>query len=101
MNVRDNNLINNQGDIMSNNKYTKYIVYSKENCPACVEAKTLLESKGIPFEVKTLGVDFGLLDMYKIAPRQHKSFPMLSVIKDGEEVYFGGNVKLRELLEGE
>lgn len=80
------------------NKHTKYIVYSKENCPACVEAKTLLESKGIPFEVKTLGVDFGLLDMYKIAPRAHKSFPMLSAIKDGEEVYFGGNVKLRGVL---
>ena len=83
---------------MSDNKY---IVYSKENCPACVEAKTLLESKGIPFEVKTLGVDFGLLDMYKIAPRNHKTFPMLSVIEDaegGKEVYFGGNVKLRELL---
>lgn len=89
---------------MSNNKQIKYIVYSKENCPACVEAKTLLESKGIPFGVKTLGVDFGLLDMYKIAPRAHKSFPMLSVIEGGEggeEVYFGGNVKLRELLEGE
>lgn len=86
---------------MSDNKYTKYIIYSKENCPACDKAKTLLESKGIPFEVKTLGVDFGLLDMYKIAPRAHKSFPMLSVIEDaegGEEVYFGGNVKLRELL---
>lgn len=80
------------------NKQIKYIVYSKENCPACVEAKSLLESKGIPFEVKTLGVDFGLLDMYKIAPKNHKSFPMLSVIKDGEEVYFGGNVKLREAL---
>lgn len=83
---------------MSDNKQIKYIVYSKENCPACVEAKSLLESKGISFEVKTLGVDFGLLDMYKIAPRNHKSFPMLSAIEDGEEVYFGGNVKLRELL---
>ena len=76
----------------------KYIVYSKENCPSCVEAKTLLESKGIPFEVKTLGVDFGLLDMYKIAPRAHRTFPMLSVIDRGEELYFGGNVKLREAL---
>ena len=80
---------------MSDNKY---IVYSKENCPSCVEAKTLLESKGIPFEVKTLGVDFGLLDMYKIAPKNHRTFPMISTIEDGEEVYVGGNVKLRELL---
>lgn len=87
---------------MSDNKYTKYVVYSKENCPACVEAKSLLESKGIPFEVKILGVDFGLLDMYKIAPRHHKSFPMLSVIEGGEggeEVYVGGNVKLKEILD--
>ena len=83
---------------MSNNKQIKYIVYSKENCPACVEAKALLESKGIPFEVKTLGVDFGLLDMYKIAPKHHRTFPMISVIEGREEVYFGGNVKLRELL---
>ena len=76
----------------------KYVVYSKENCPSCVEAKTLLESKGIPFEVKTLGVNFGLLDMYKIAPRHHRTFPMISVIEGDEEVYFGGNIKLRELL---
>lgn len=76
----------------------KYIVYSKENCSACLEAKALLESKGIPFEVKTLGVDFGLLDMYKIAPKNHRTFPMISAIEDGEEVYVGGNVKLRELL---
>ena len=76
----------------------KYIVYSKENCSPCLEAKALLESKAIPFDVKTLGVDFGLLDMYKIAPKNHRTFPMISAIEDGEEVYVGGNVKLRELL---
>lgn len=27
-----------------------FVVYGKENCPNCVKAKALLESKGEPFE---------------------------------------------------
>lgn len=34
-----------------------YIIYTKDNCTYCDQAKSLLESKGIPFETKKLGKD--------------------------------------------
>jgi glutaredoxin len=36
----------------------KYIIYSRDNCPWCVRAKELLESKGLPYEELKLGVDY-------------------------------------------
>lgn len=70
----------------------KYIVYSKENCSSCEEAKGLLTTKGIEFETKVLGKDYTVLEMFDVAPRSHRSFPMIA--KDGE--YLGG---LKELIE--
>lgn len=34
----------------------KYIVYSKPNCPFCDQAKALLDSKGLEFDVINLDV---------------------------------------------
>lgn len=34
-----------------------FVVYGKENCPNCVKAKALLESKGEPFEYIDITVD--------------------------------------------
>ena len=33
----------------------KAIVWSKDHCPYCVQAKTLLEQKGIEFEERKIG----------------------------------------------
>jgi glutaredoxin 3 len=33
----------------------KAIVWSKDHCPYCVQAKTLLEQKGIAFEERKIG----------------------------------------------
>lgn len=37
---------------------SKYIIYSRDNCPWCVKAKELLESKGLPYEELKLGIDY-------------------------------------------
>lgn len=54
-------------------------IYSKENCPRCVVAKNLLESKGIEYEVKMAGVDYDVDDLRKLGVR------MLPYIEKGGE----------------
>lgn len=71
-----------------------FIIYGKENCNACVQAKQLCESKGVEFEYKQFGKDFDLSEMYSIAPRTHKSFPMIS----DDDKYIGGLPELKTLL---
>lgn len=37
---------------------SKYIIYSRDNCPWCAKAKELLEAKGLPYEELKLGIDY-------------------------------------------
>ena len=82
------NLINKEDILM-------YTVYSKQGCSSCENAKELLTAKGLDFEVKMLGEDYSLMEMFEVAPRSHKTFPM--ILKDGE--YLGGFDKLLESLQ--
>jgi glutaredoxin 3 len=59
------------------------LIYSKPNCPYCVNAKKLLELKGIPFEEKVLDVDFTREQLLEKFP-EAKTFPQ--VILEGEHV---------------
>ncbi|QJT71107.1 glutaredoxin domain-containing protein [Vibrio phage vB_VcorM_GR11A] len=36
----------------------KIVMYSKDNCPQCDNAKAILAKQGLDVEVKKLGVDF-------------------------------------------
>jgi glutaredoxin len=72
------------------------ILYSKDNCSYCTNAKLLLTSKGISFTEMKLGEDFTretLLDMFPEA----KTFPV--VVVDGFNI--GGYVQLKEKLDNE
>lgn len=71
-----------------------YVVYSKNSCSSCEKAKLLLETENYEHVVKMLNVDFNIIDLYAVAPRNHKSFPMISKLENGVEEYIGG---LREL----
>lgn len=57
----------------------KVTIYGKPMCPACNTAKATLASKCIPFEYKELGKDYTIAEFYTIAPRSHKTFPMIAV----------------------
>ena len=35
-----------------------YVIYSRDNCPWCERAKSLLESKGLSYEELKLGIDY-------------------------------------------
>ena len=80
----------------------KVTIYGKVNCKSCDEAKQLCVNKSVEYEYKQMGKDFELLEMYFIAPRNHKSFPMITklVKYDGVEMeeYIGGLTELKEVL---
>ena len=71
-----------------------YEVYGKANCPACTEAKLLLDNAGEDYVYKQLGKDFSLGEMFEVAPATHKTFPMIA--KDGK--YIGTLTDLKSLL---
>ena len=71
-----------------------FCVYSKSQCNACEQAKLLLETENYEHVVKLLGVDFDILQLYEVVPRNVRSFPCITKLENGVEEYIGG---LREL----
>lgn len=71
-------------------------VYSKDNCPHCVTAQTLLESRGIPYEVLKLGVDYTAADLQAIVPGA-RTVPQI-IAADGSII--GGLTDLQKSLTG-
>lgn len=69
------------------------MIYTKNDCPYCVNAKTLLQTKGIGYTEMKLNEDFTrefLLENYPSA----KSFPV--IVLDG--FYIGGYDQLKTKL---
>ena len=71
-----------------------YCVYSKTSCSSCEQAKLLLENENYEHVVKMLNVDFNVLELYEVVPRNVRSFPAITKLENGVEEYIGG---LREL----
>lgn len=71
-----------------------YVVYSKSDCKSCQTAKLLLETNNYEHVVKMLGVEFTVLELYSVVPRNVRSFPCVTKLENGVEEYVGG---LREL----
>ena len=78
----------------------KVTIYGKTNCKSCDEAKQLCDNNSVEYEYKQMGKDFEILEMYSIAPRNHKSFPMITVIENDVESYIGGLHQLQQILGG-
>jgi glutaredoxin len=66
------------------------IVWSKDYCPYCVQAKALLEQKGIEFEEKKIGEGYTKEDLLEAVPTA-RTVPQIFL--DGELV--GGFTELR------
>lgn len=69
------------------------ILYSKDNCSYCTNAKLLLTSKGISFTEMKLGEDFTRETLLEMFP-EARTFPV--VVIDGFNI--GGYVQLKEKL---
>ena len=67
-----------------------YIVYSKNSCASCEAAKLLLETENYEHVVKMLNVDFNILQLYEVVPRNVRACPCITKLENGVEEYIGG-----------
>ena len=72
----------------------KATVWSKEQCPYCDQAKALLESKGIEFEERKIGVNATKEELLAEVPNA-RSVPQIFM---GEH-HIGGFDQLKKYLE--
>jgi glutaredoxin 3 len=73
----------------------KAVVWSKESCPFCVQAKALLESKGIEFEERNVSKDWTKEQLLEAVPNA-RTLPQIFL----DEQHIGGFTELRKHLQG-
>ena len=71
----------------------KAVVWSKEQCPYCVQAKKLLELKGIEYEERNIQKDWTKEQLLEAVPTA-RTLPQIFL--DGEHV--GGFQELKQRL---
>lgn len=76
-----------------------YVVYSKSDCKSCQTAKLLLQNENYEHTIKMLGVDFDILRLYEVVPRNVRSFPCITKLENGVEEYVGGLAELKVDIE--
>jgi len=72
----------------------KAIVWSKDHCPFCDQAKALLKQKGIEFEEKKIGHGYSKEDLLEAVPTA-RTVPQIFL---GEELV-GGFTELKKRFE--
>jgi glutaredoxin 3 len=73
----------------------KAVVWSKENCPFCVQAKALLELKGIEFEERNVSRDWTREQLLEAVPNA-RTLPQIFL----DNKLVGGFTELRKHLQG-
>jgi glutaredoxin len=73
----------------------KAIVWSKNACPFCVQAKALLESKGIEFEERNVQEDWTKEQLLEAVPAA-RTLPQIFL----DDNYIGGFTELRKHFQG-
>jgi glutaredoxin len=71
------------------------IVWSKDACPFCVQAKALLESRGIEFEERNVSKDWTREQLLEAVPTA-RTLPQIFL----DKTYIGGFTELRKHLQG-
>jgi glutaredoxin 3 len=72
----------------------KAIVWSKDNCTFCDQAKALLEQRNIPYEEKKIGYGFTREDLLEAVPTA-RTVPQIFVNNN----HVGGFTELRQYIE--
>ena len=70
------------------------VIYSKQGCSSCIATKQFCESNNLEYQYKMLNKYFTLSEFYEVAPKSHKTFPMIT--KDGS--YIGSFNELKEII---
>jgi glutaredoxin len=73
----------------------KAVVWSKDACPFCVQAKALLESRGIEFEERNVSTDWTREQLLAAVPNA-RTLPQIFL----DDNYVGGFTELRKHLQG-
>lgn len=76
---------------------TKTIVWSKDNCPYCVTAKALLDSKGIRYEERKIGTEWTRDLLLAALPTIPEVLTVPQIWLHGE--YIGGCDQLQAYME--
>ena len=71
----------------------KAIVWSKDQCPYCVQAKALLESRGIEYEERNVSQDWTKEQLLEAVPTA-RTLPQIFL----DEELVGGFTELRQRL---
>jgi glutaredoxin 3 len=74
---------------------TKAIVWSKNNCPFCVQAKALLKMKGIEYEERNVQENWTKEQLLEAVPTA-RTLPQIFL----DDNYIGGFTELRKHLQG-
>lgn len=74
----------------------KVIIYTKEACSYCTNAKLLLNSKGLSYTEYKLGEDFTRETLLEMFP-EARTFPIIVI--DGFNI--GGYIQLKEKLDSQ
>ena len=74
---------------------TKAIVWSKENCPYCLQAKALLKQKNIEVEERNISQDWTREQLLEVVPNA-RTLPQIFL----DDKLVGGFTELRKHLQG-
>ena len=74
---------------------TKAVVWSKDSCPFCVQAKALLKQKGIEFEERNINTDWTREQLLEAVPTA-RTLPQIFL----DDKLIGGFTELRKHLQG-
>ena len=73
----------------------KAVVWSKDSCPYCVQAKGLLTQKGIEFEERNVNKDWTREQLLEAVP-DARTLPQIFI----DDKLVGGFTELRKHLQG-
>ena len=71
------------------------VVWSKDACPFCDQAKNLLKSKGIEFEERNVSKDWTREQLLEAVPNA-RTLPQIFL----DDAHIGGFTELRKHLQG-
>ena len=71
------------------------VVWSKDSCQFCLQAKALLESKGIEFEERNVSKDWTKEQLLEAVPNA-RTLPQIFL----DDKLVGGFIELRKQLQG-
>ena len=74
---------------------TKAIVWSKDHCPYCVQAKNLLQSQGIEYEERNINEGYTKEQLLEVVPNA-RTVPQIFL----DDKLIGGFTELRQHLQG-